>query len=343
MASQTPRSRPGTMGPVPAETSMPSRNVSTGEQSGQQNGAGSGAVTVSEEEWESEKQLVASLAMLQELEAKIHKLRSLVPERLLAPLMPIIRPQQKFGTYKQVPNSPHFLLEQLISTGKEGAAEVEDFKKEWTRPELKPVWDRVEQKMKDSNGEYPQPTGVWEKDYDVILADIDQEERRKVETKEKEIEEKERAEYLSIEGGWRGVIERFRAREVPDVRIVVDTKAGTITVVLLKAGLSISIQQPENTDNGAPDAWRILYKPGRTTKLEEEIMQCLHQRRRQWDLAYLLNMIAAFAYVKQTPCLKCQKMTDAQAQLPTIRKSKPSKDDDGKRVFIFEPFHRGCL
>lgn len=202
--------------------------------------------------------------------------------------MPIIKPHHKFGTYKQVPNSPQYLLEQLVSTGKDGAAEVEAFKKEWTRPELKPVWDRIEQKMRDSGGDYPQPTGVWEKDYDVILADIDKEEKSKREKKEREVEEKEKLEYMSMEGGWRGVIERFRKREVPDVRIVVDPNGGAITVRLMKAGLSIDIQQPQGDKNGNPDVWRILYKPGKTTKLEEEIMQCLHQRRRQWDLGYLL-------------------------------------------------------
>lgn len=202
--------------------------------------------------------------------------------------MPIIRPQNKFGPYKQVPNSPQNLLQQLVSTGQEGAAEVESFKKEWTRPELKSVWDRIEQKMKDSGGDHPPPTGVWEKDYDVILAEIDREEERKWEEGEKDVEQKEKQEYLSMEGGWRGVIERLREKEVPDVRISVDPKGDVITVVLLKAGLSVIIQQPQEGDNGNPDVWRILYKPGRTTKLEEEIMQCLNQRRRQWDLSYLL-------------------------------------------------------
>lgn len=215
-------------------------------------------------------------------------MRVLIPDRLLAPLLPIIRPQNKLGPYKQVPNSPHNLLQQLVSTGKEGAAEVDAFREEWTRPELKHVWDRIEQKMKDSGGEHPQSTGVWEKDYDVILAEIDREEERKREEGERDVELKEKQEYLSTEGGWRGVIERFREKEVPDVRILVDPKGDVITAVLLKAGLSIIIQQPQEEDNGNPDVWRILYKPGRTTKLEEEMMQCLHQRRRQWDLSYLL-------------------------------------------------------
>ena len=212
----------------------------------------------------------------------------MLPERLLAPLNPIIRPHIKYGPYKQLPKSPDYLLQQLISAGKEGGEEVEAFKKEWTRPEMKPIWDRIEQKMKDSGGDYPQPSGVWERDYDVILEEIDKEERRKWEEEEKMVEQKEKQEYLSAEGGWRGVIARFREKEVPDVRVVVDPKAAIITVVLLKAGLSIIIQQPQDGDNGNPDVWRLLYKPGKTSKLEDGIMQCLHQRRRQWDLSYLL-------------------------------------------------------
>ena len=142
--------------------------------------------------------------------------------------------------------------------------------------------------MKESGGDYPQPTGVWEVDYDVILADIISKEKRKRDQIEKAVEDKERLEVLASGEGWRGVIEKFRQRELPDVRVAVDPKGGAIGVTLLKAGLRIDVQHPREDDKNGPEVWRILHRPGKTTKLETEIIQCLHERLRAWDLAYLL-------------------------------------------------------
>jgi hypothetical protein len=91
MATQTPKPRPATTGPVPSvpmgtPTTAPlstgaAVNTPTGGVSGQSmqnDGAGAGTINVSGEEWESERQLVASLAMLQELEAKVRCFPSLL-------------------------------------------------------------------------------------------------------------------------------------------------------------------------------------------------------------------------------------------------------------------------
>lgn len=85
MTTQTPKSRPAMTGPVPATGGQPAgipgtapmpvvgsgKAPASGSEQQTQNDAGTGTISVSEEEWESERQLVASLAMLQELEAKV--------------------------------------------------------------------------------------------------------------------------------------------------------------------------------------------------------------------------------------------------------------------------------
>lgn len=94
MSAQTPTSRPATTGQVPpaglptgaagtpvtapTPTGASGNAPTAGTQQLEQNGADTGAVTVSEEEWESERQLVSSLAKLQELEAKVRILAKLV-------------------------------------------------------------------------------------------------------------------------------------------------------------------------------------------------------------------------------------------------------------------------
>lgn len=84
MTTQTPTSQPAATGPAPAAgmsaagtaTAPPvtgasgNAPISSGEQQAR-NPTGGWSVTVSEEQWESERQLVDSLAKLQELEAKV--------------------------------------------------------------------------------------------------------------------------------------------------------------------------------------------------------------------------------------------------------------------------------
>lgn len=270
--------------------------------------------------WDSERQLVSSLWKLQELEAKvsytwlpslfnengsvvylasslcslsvnpdqIHKLRTLLPERLLAPLIPIVNPQ-KAGPNRPVPKSPQMLYEQLSQAARDGVAEVEDFKSTWQSPDMRAIWARMDEKMKECNGDYPQPTGVWEHDYDKLLEELDKEERTGQRQHKKAEEEQSRSQALSA-GGWKGIVESFKQKGFPGVRVLLSKNEDVITVVLLKAGMSFDIHELHSQENGGVE-WRVSNKqhPGKPkTKLETSVSVSLNQRPRKWDLAYLL-------------------------------------------------------
>ncbi|KAL2218110.1 mediator complex subunit 27-domain-containing protein [Thermoascus aurantiacus ATCC 26904] len=294
--------------------------------------------------WDSERQIVKSLWKLQELEAKIHQLRTLLPDRLLAPLIPIVNPQ-KAGPGRPVPKTPEILCEQLSQAVRDGVAEVEEFKAMWQSPEMKVIWDRLEEKMKECDGDYPQPTGVWERDYNVLLEELDKEERIKEERRQKDAEEQERLRARLAEGGWKGIVESFRQKGLPGVRILLSKNETVITVVLLKAGMAFDIQEVDGQDGKGASEWRVSNKqyPGKPkTKLETGILICLNSRPRKWDLEYLLDMICSYSEVKQTRCVKCDKMTDNTAQLPTIRRPKTIESPDGKKILSWEAYHQDC-
>lgn len=221
---------------------------------------------------------------------QIHQLRTLLPDRLLAPLIPIVNPQ-KAGPGRPVPKTPEILCEQLSQAVRDGVAEVEEFKAMWQSPEMKVIWDRLEEKMKECDGDYPQPTGVWERDYNVLLEELDKEERIKEERRQKDAEDQERLRARLAEGGWKGIVESFRQKGLPGVRILLSKNETVITVVLLKAGMAFDIQEVDGQDGKGASEWRVSNKqyPGKPkTKLETGILICLNSRPRKWDLEYLL-------------------------------------------------------
>ncbi|KAJ5389505.1 uncharacterized protein N7496_000573 [Penicillium cataractarum] len=294
--------------------------------------------------WESEIQLVSSLAKLQELERKIHELRHVVPSKLLEPLATLSG--QSGPSSITYADSPAHLRDGLDQAARSQVAEIDSFKSTWQGPELKPVWDHVESRIKESNGQILQPTGMWERDYDVLLEELLQAEKSKEQERLHEEEEAERTKVQSSEGGWQVVVESFIQRNVPGVRVIKGQGAPSLAIALSKAGIIFHIEGVKENDGPAVAEWHVSSRapPGRVpTKMENSITECLNSRSRKWDLAFLLDMISSYADLKQTTCVKCNKLTNNSAQLPTIRRAQSTQPSQQEpRVFAFDALHSSC-
>lgn len=217
---------------------------------------------------------------------QIHDLRTLLPERLLEPLVPIVNPQVPANGSKALPKSPQMLYEQLSSTARAGVAEVQSFQDLWRSPELKEIWDHVDAKIQEGNGVLLQPSGMWERDYGVLLEGIEKEERRREEEEGRVREERERA---GVDGDWRRVVEGFVGRGVSGVRVVGAKERDAVLVVLVKAGMAFEVVSVDVSEEGVK--WVVSSKvaPGKpVSKLEAAVVDCLNSRPRQWDLAFAL-------------------------------------------------------
>ncbi|KAF2733092.1 hypothetical protein EJ04DRAFT_295069 [Polyplosphaeria fusca] len=73
------------------------------------------------------------------------------------------------------------------------------------------------------------------------------------------------------------------------------------------------------------------------------IGKCVTSRPRDDDLAYLLDMLAAYRTVKGNSCAKCGKMLDEATMMTTARRSRQTANADGSSGTIWEAFHEGCL
>ncbi|OQE31058.1 hypothetical protein PENFLA_c002G05454 [Penicillium flavigenum] len=293
---------------------------------------------------DSEIQLVSSLAKLQELERKIHELRGFMPQGLLEPLVPIANPD-KVALGNPVAETPRVLRASLDETARARVADVQQFQSLWRDPELTSVWAHVESRIKEANGQLLQPTGKWERDYDVLLEELAQKEKSKIDERQREDEEAERTKAQSTEGEWKNVLERFVQRDMPGVRVVKDLDETSLAVALVRAGVVFQVKGVSFP--GSPiSGWEVSSKiAGRSpTKLENAILGCVESRPRKWDLAFLLDMISSYADIKQTPCVKCNRLTDNGAQLPTLRRPQANQQsvDGPARIYTFDALHYGC-
>ncbi|KAJ6125031.1 Mediator complex subunit Med27 [Penicillium samsonianum] len=294
---------------------------------------------------DSEIQLVSSLAKLQELERKIHELRGFMPQGLLEPLVPIANPD-KVTLGNPVAETPRILRASLDEAARARVADVQQFQSLWRDPELTSIWAHVESRIKEANGQLLQPTGKWERDYDVLLEELAQKEKSKVDERQREDEETERNKAQSTEGEWENVLERFVQRDIPGVRVIKGQDETSLAVALVRAGVVFQVKGVYFPGSPISD-WEVSSKiAGRSpTKLENAILGCVGSRPRKWDLAFLLDMISSYADIKQTPCAKCNRLTDNGAQLPTLRRPQANQQSGGgpARIYTFDALHLGCL
>lgn len=220
---------------------------------------------------------------------QIHELRRALPARLLEPLIPISNPSAS-PFRNSVAESPPALRGDLEQAARTGLADIEKFQSMWRGPELKPVWAHVEERVKASNGQPLQPTGVWEKDYDVLLQELVKAEKAKEEERQQAEESAERAKIQSSEGEWEAVAESFIQRGLPGVRVIKGQDSLSLAVALAKAGMILLVKGVKEPDVAGVSEWQVSIKsPGRgATKMETSILECLRSRPRKWDLAFLL-------------------------------------------------------
>ncbi|WEW59782.1 hypothetical protein PRK78_005262 [Emydomyces testavorans] len=245
--------------------------------------------------WDTERKLVLALCQLQEMEVKIQKLRTLVPTRLWSPLVPVIA--EKKGDFRfPKPKSPQELFDQLSQAAREGNEEVEAFKSAWRGAEMQATWAFIGEKLKESDGDYPQSTELWERDYDVILKQLDAEEAQKEEQKTQERENQERRRLASIDSERKSIVESFAANENTGITAKIRPSAdniGRFTVLLRNISALFFVQQVNDFDGQSIEEWHVIMEARpNSTKLEQEVFNCIQSRERKWDLRILSPHIA---------------------------------------------------
>lgn len=172
-----------------------------------------------------------------------------------------------------------------------GLASIDQFQSIWRGPQMKPIWGHVESRLKESNGQYLQPSGVWGKDYGVLLDELTKAEKSTEEERQRAEEEVSRAQLQTSDDQWQTATENLAQRNVPGLRVIKGEVANTLAVALARAGIIFLVRGLQEPDVPGVSEWQVSSKvaPGRTpTKLELAVLDSLHSRPRKWDLAFLL-------------------------------------------------------
>ncbi|KAL6238530.1 hypothetical protein BDW75DRAFT_227957 [Aspergillus navahoensis] len=290
---------------------------------------------------ETELQLVSSLAKLQSLEEMIHQLRTLIPERLLEPLAPIVNP--KAAAAVGIPNSPQALHQRLSQSACNGVREVEDFKAMWRSQEMKAVWERIDKLIYENAGQLLQSNGMWQDDYNQMLQDIAKHDNIRKEQQRKAKEEQERSQLQSAEGGWKAIVDKYAQAGIPEMRVLPTKSDSSFVVLLPRVGLAFKVNAIGTGQAGVPD-FNVSSKSSSgepASKVETAILSCLNARPRKWDLNFLFGMISSYSNIFQTTCTKCGKMQDPTANLPTLRRP-IATDAQTDQPPPFEAYHATC-
>lgn len=194
---------------------------------------------------------------------------------------------------KPIFRSPQEICQHLSQTARESVTEVEAFKQEWRKPEMEAIWKKVDKKLAESGGVYPQPTGRWEQDYDIVLKRLGEEDKRESELRIRSEEEQERSHQASTAGGWKAIIEGFNQKNTSSevfINILPSAdNAGRFSVVLRKISVMFYVQQTPDPGNQTFGDWQVLILSRKSpTALGSEIVNQINARSRKWDLLYLL-------------------------------------------------------
>ncbi|KAK2831956.1 hypothetical protein FQN49_006999 [Arthroderma sp. PD_2] len=294
------------------------------------------------EGWDDERQLVSALCTLQQMHGKINQLRGLVPGRLLGPLKPVITQPPGCERFQ---NSPQELCQDLAQAARDGMAEIESFRTSWNSPEMIDILDHVDARLKERNGEYPYMSNVWETDYEETLASLDRGEKQEEEMKSMQLDQVEKDKLESTAGGWKGIVEAFKARNIPGINLQILSTDETerFSAELQSISTTIYIQRTRGPTAHDSELWHVsMGFQQNQSKLALEVLDCIQSRQRKWDLQYLLDMISSYVDIKKSPCVACRKMINANAQLPTVRKPKTAAASNDNAKTIWEAFHPRC-
>ncbi|KAL4997491.1 hypothetical protein BDV10DRAFT_91124 [Aspergillus recurvatus] len=236
---------------------------------------------------ETELQLVSSLAKLQKLEEMIHQLRTLLPERLLEPLAPIVNP--KAAAVVGIPSSPQALHQRLSQSACDGVHEVEDFKAMWRGQEMKAVWERIDALINENAGQLLQPNGMWRDDYNQILQEIAKHDNIRKEQQRKAKEEQERSQLQSAEGGWKAIVDKYAQAGIPGMYVLPTKSDLSFAVLLPRVGLAFKVNAISTGQEGVPEFNVSSKSPSGepASKVETAVLNCLNARPRKWDLNFL--------------------------------------------------------
>ena len=190
------------------------------------------------------------------------------------------------------------LYVQLSQAARDAVADLEQFEAMWRSVEMKEIWEHVGDELKKDNGRLLQPTGMWERDYGLLWADlVRQRELERQDSGGQKAEDAEAAAAAAAAKNWREEVQAFSQKDLSGVRVVADQRRAIVGIALVTTGILLQARA-DGIDGGSPDKipeWWVssvdaaptAARPPKT-QLETDICDWMNRRPHRWDITYLL-------------------------------------------------------
>jgi hypothetical protein len=267
---------------------------------------------------------------------KVHQIRKLLPEKLIAPLKQVTGSQHANHAI-----SPAALAGQLKKVTVEGTGQIQAFKKDWYSDEMRSLWEEANQ------AHYPRGDDCWRTDYEALARQTKS--ARSAQDKIQELGEQRQ----SVNEDPKEVIKSVKDKW-PGLRIEVLDEALGLPVDVKVAGMSFRVNREQSDVSGV---YSVTGKPsGQASGLIQEILNFLETRQQKQSLTYLLvsiheflrfctitdcakDLLASYSDVKTRSCAKCMKVFDNDLQLAIV---KIPQSQDAENHMEWSSFHRKC-
>ncbi|EKG20172.1 Mediator complex subunit Med27 [Macrophomina phaseolina MS6] len=231
--------------------------------------------------------------------------------------------------------SPEILSRDFKQTAITEAKRLQTFERTWKSQEVQDILTHATQSFK-ANPDLTKAAGISRYGW----VEVAEKQQRPVKSKERMLRGK--ANDAEDKTDAASILPTVTAFKDTHPNFKIDIKDGRIITVAFKVPslvLTFVITCSIDSQNKAT----FTVECTGNMPLFSAISRCLASRPRPNDLAYLLDMIAAYTNTRTAKCVKCGKLLDNSALSPAARRSKQTTNGDGSTLTTWEPLHEGCL
>ncbi|KAI4106899.1 MAG: hypothetical protein LQ339_002871 [Xanthoria mediterranea] len=273
-----------------------------------------------EVEW-SEAHLESSMAQLQEMHARLCKLRDAV-SRLIDPML-----------FQQ--SSPEELYNDFARNVNRTQADVQELTRLVRSERSKEIFERAAESRAQNSGDIRGWRVTEHEDWlDVRGPDVPTDVNA-VGTTGPNSDSSPRTSIEDL----RAAIEQFKNNH-PGINSSLDETSKTMMINLPPPG-GIRFRVAINLDSTTQSTFVVTCSE--SSSMHATILQHINNIARNCNPDVLLGILASYVNFQKTPCSRCRRLLDRNAQFPLLRVDRSSGHHEGRTGVQWQPLHLNCV
>ncbi|KAI5286411.1 hypothetical protein KEM55_000314, partial [Ascosphaera atra] len=255
----------------------------------------------------------------------LQHLRTLLPNRLFAPMRPLIDPSLA-TLINPMPQAPNELFDRLAETARESMEELDAFKTNYSSPAMRSIIQYIDERRRENKGLYPQMDFLWDVSYEALLGRMLKQEEKQLKLEDDEEQRIRDEQFRQTLPEWKSVVKMYSGTFPGLVLYVPPTDDGKARFSARLTQVAIELHFVRGVRE-----WHIAESMSNRTfsVLEAQIIEAINGRDQKWNLPYFIALLGSFADPAPKSCTRCGLLVDEYGHLATARKSVPDEDAPG--------------